>query len=179
MGSVELFRYKRLPQIAYLVAHAHSGRPCHRDAVLFGMLRLVVSLMSLVLSWSLSLSLSLWLPLWLSLWLSPFGVVVVWLFFGLLPVSVDVSGHPWASLWGPLGSRVGPRGLLARLGMVLGRPWRLNGAPWLACSGRDCLWEAFGRASTAPRDRGGSLRDSGAPFGEPWGALGRSWRNQE
>ena len=53
--------------------------------------------------------------------------------FGLLLVSFDVSGHPWASLWAPLVSRVGPWKLLGRLGVAMGRPWGLLGAPCVAC----------------------------------------------
>ena len=40
--------------------------------------------------------------------------------FGLPLVSFGGPGHPWASLWGHLGSRVGSEGLLDRLGWFKG-----------------------------------------------------------
>ncbi len=75
-------------------------------------------------------------------------------FSGLLLVYFDVSGHPWASICGPLGCRIGPWGLLSGLRVVLGDRWGLLGTPWVACGGQWCSW--------------------GCP-GEPWGAPGRPW----
>ena len=47
-------------------------------------------------------------------------------FSGMLLVSLDASGHLWAALWGPLGSRVR---LLGSIGLAVGGPWASMGAP--------------------------------------------------
>ena len=140
----------------YLSAHAQSARSCHSCCfVCFSsVVGLVVVALVVVVVVVLVVVVAFWRYCCRALFRG---------FFRLLLVSFDVSGHLWTSLWGPLGSRVGPCGLF-RLGVVLRYPWRLLGIPWVACGSRRCFWRWSGGRLW------GAKASTESSWGIPWGA---------
>ena len=99
-------------------------------------------------------------------------------FSGMFRVSFDASGHLWAALWDPLGSR---ERLLGPIGFALGGPWASLGAPWVlgvACGVEGALggglgWGSWG-AQGFPEGSLGILGEAlGRILGDFGGASGR------